>query len=315
VRFLLLLVTLIVVLPWQARAMQVVCSLDRPVIGRGKAASVTVFTDAPAGTKLTYRWSATGGALVPPDAVTTTWISGRAAAGHYRLAVRVSGGGGQAGACAVDVLVADNVRSAPAAADSLGSEAMRDLLVRGSDERAGYGLYSYILLGARPDDGNRALYQAVLEAYLRLDDTDLRMYFPIRQLNATFVPVDTAPTAAPDTTWVLDHYDYARARSLLVRLNIREGDGPFIISALRPIAASDGPGLYLRQDLSLVPVSIVPEWMRLFRSQTTQQRVVQQRALGSLALQLHTMLAVAATGLPMVQSAAGTIISLVKSGS
>ena len=43
--------------------------------------------------------------------------------------------------------------------------------------------------------------------------------------------------------------------------------------------------------------------MQQFRSQTTQQRVWQNRSIGNLALNMRTILAVAAKGLPMVRQA------------
>ena len=64
-----------------------------------------------------------------------------------------------------------------------------------------------------------------------------------------------------------------------------------------------------------MPVGMVPAWMKMFRSQTTQQRVWQQRSIGTTALNLRTWLAVAAEGLPMVLSATDKIIAVVKDGS
>ena len=211
-----------------------VCSLDRPVIGRHQAAGITAYSVGPAAGRH-YRWHAAAGSFtMPSDPASVTWSPGGAAPGTYRLSVSVSGG---AGACAVDVLVTEAARAAPAAPGNLGSEAERDLLVRGSQEHDGYGLYSYILLASRPDDGNRDRYRAVVESYLRLEDVNLPMYFPTAELNVTYVPVEAAPVRPPDADWVLDHYDYARARFLLSRLGIRDGDGPFIVSALHPLGA------------------------------------------------------------------------------
>lgn len=307
--------------PRSKAAPRVVCSLDRPVVGRHQTVGVAAFTDVPAGISLRYRWKATAGAFARKVAnqegngPAVLWDPSGAAPGAYKLSVRVAGADGVLGGCMLDVLVSEAARSAPeAGGGGLGSEAERDLLVRGTQEAESYGLYSYILLGARPDDSNRDRYIAVLQEYLALEDIRLETYFRSDQLNITYVPVDRVPPQDPKVDWVLNHYDYARARFLLARVGKnQDGDGPFIISALHPLEGEGDLGPYIPQNLSTVPISVIPFWMKQFRNQTTQQRVWHKDTIGTMALNLRTSIAVAAEGLPMVLQAVKEWI-VIKSG-
>ncbi len=234
--------------PPPAAPVQIVCTLDRPVVGRHQVDDAAVVTDAPAGTSLHYHWTATGGRFVnAPSArgassAAVLWDPGGTALGRYKLSVQVMSAERRLGACSVEVLVAEAVRSAPEVAGSLGRWAARALLVRGSDEREQYGLYSYILLAARPDDDrSRDRFKEVLQSYLDLVDINLETYLRTEELNATYVPVDGF-RQDPNVDWVLDHYDYARAQGLLAHAGIREGDGPFIISAFIRSRRQAGPG-------------------------------------------------------------------------
>jgi hypothetical protein len=300
----------------------VVCSLERPVVGRQEAVGAEVFADAAAGASLQYLWQARAGEFMssPPRREArerqVTWTPAGAAPGTYRLTVRVTGAAGSSGGCTLDVVVAEAARSASGAgAGGLGSEAERDLLLRGSREAEGYGLYSYILLGSRPDDSNSERFAAVLQSYLALEQIRLETFFKTNELNATYIPVDKAPADDLSVPWLLDHYDYSRSRFLLKRLQILDGDGPYIVSALHPLGGEDGPEAYKKgtcifQNLSTVPVSVIPLWMKQFRSQTSQQRVWQNRSIGDLALNLRTILAVASEGLPMVRQAVSEWIAI-----
>jgi len=299
-----------------APAINVVCSLVSPVVSPDGRVSVTVLVDAPARARFQYQWNSAAGKFDPPaaSAPTVEWRPDGAAPGSYTLLANVAGPDGAAGGCELSVLVTQEVRSA---GGEPGGEASRALLVMGTDERKGYGLYSYILFGSRPDAAAQARYEAVLRDYLTLEDVRLEKDFKLVQLNVTYVPVTADPPDADNIQidWVIKHYDYARARALLASLKDRpKGYGPFIISALQPL---QGPGSgarsYLSQDLSTVPVSVIPLWMKQFRSETTQQRVWEGKSIDSMALNLRTWIAVAAEGAPMVQQAVKALIAVVPS--
>ena len=85
-------------------------------------------------------------------------------------------------------------------------------------EESGYGLYSYLLFGSKPNAEERSRYSQAIEAYLRiLPSLDkLSQYVAPSEFNITYIPVLEKPASAKtDTEWaerVLEVYDYARGQ-------------------------------------------------------------------------------------------------------
>jgi hypothetical protein len=298
-----------------AEPSRVVCTLDRPVVSPDQTDDAAVFTDEPSGPSLQYQWAATGGAFTgsesahQPRGAKASWSSEGLKPGVYWLTVRVTNAGRILGVCTVQALVVDEAaRSGGPATTS--SAVGRYFLTPSGHEGSDYGFYSYILLARRPDGDNEALFKKILHEYLRLNEpVRLETYLPTKTLNATYVPVDNF-REDPDEKWLFDHYDYARAEALLARLNILQ-EGPFLISALHPITAPGGPGDIIKANLATTPVSVVPFWMTAFYGVTTQQREWNKRSVGTFLLDLRTVLARGAEGLPIaleaVKAAATTI--------
>lgn len=126
----------------------------------------------------------------------------------------------------MSVFVIEGERGAPAAK----RETARGFLMKGQRESSGYGLYSYFLLGSPPTDSSRARYLKAIQAYLSLIPTvsDLEDYVSADKLNITYFPVKSPLPPNPTAEWLLDNYDFARARVLLDVLPGAHNAGPLL---------------------------------------------------------------------------------------
>ena len=205
----------------------------------------------------------------------------------------------------------------------VGRETGRAFLIAEQPEAKGYGLYSYLLFGAPPTEATR-------ERYLNLIATYLESIPPVGsfkgslerwELNIAYLPLKDSPpvefskgcSQLPCGTgnvafaqWVLDHYNYTRARVLLraVPAGGTHRNGPYIVSSLKPLSTT--PILsppYLYQDLSSVPARLVLLWVKEFLDQTAQQSFEDSRRVQQVALKLRQSIAIAAKGLPDVLEA------------
>ena len=205
----------------------------------------------------------------------------------------------------------------------VGRETGRAFLIAEQPEAKGYGLYSYLLFGAPPTEATR-------ERYLNLIATYLESIPPVGsfkgslerwELNIAYLPLKDSPpvefskgcSQLPCGTgnvafaqWVLDHYNYTRARVLLraVPAGGTHRNGPYIVSSLKPLSTT--PILsppYLYQDLSSVPPRLVLLWVKEFLDQTAQQSFEDSRKVQQVALKLRQSIAIAAKGLPDVLEA------------
>lgn len=298
-----------------AGALELVCSLDQPVVGPHESVKATVLVNVPEPSSLQYRWQANAGGFVAPGAglsreasgSTVEWNPDGIASGSYTLTVTVTDGKDSSGSCSLVVVVGQEVRSAslPAGA-AFGRELRRALLLKDRSEGKGFGLYSYMLLGAPPNDSNYERYKKFVQAYLDriLNLEQLQRYFLPSQLNVIYLPVDKEPPDTFTTDWILDHFDYERARFLLASVPGIHGDGPFIISSYHPLQGPDSlTAPYLFEDLSTVPPEVVEFWVQQFKSQTAQERSWDKQTVSRLALKLRTGIAIFARALPNVQKA------------
>jgi hypothetical protein len=185
-------------------------------------------------------------------------------------------------------------------------------LVKGANEAPGYGLYSYLLLGSRAtDDSTRDRYFNAIQSYLDTVEQveKLLFYLPQDRLNVTYLPIEVAANSAPTADWLIEHYDYARARSFLDMLpgNLREG--PYFISALKPLSSGGPVDHYLFQDLSGVPSDIDSLWVREFLDQAAQERYWKPPTAELFVLRMRTTIGVLAEGLPEVRESLGDWIA------
>jgi hypothetical protein len=299
------------------RPIEVACTPSTPIVAAPATIRVRAWSDAPETSTITFRWAATAGRVAGtgPDVEWTIAAAEGGTRPPYRATVRADSADGGSGTCTVEVWPTTTGRG-PAPVPPPGPapgpavpprEAGRGLLVSGTQARDGYGLYSYLVLGASPTDATRDRYLQTIAALWSLapDLTQLERYLLPRQLNAMLVPVVTPGSGAASPQWVLDNYDYARARVLLRAVGRTGRDGPYLISSLQPLDSATATGPHLFQDLSSIPPTLATAWTREFLNQAAQQRFWEERTGAVLGLKMRTTIRVLAMGLPDVQRSLG----------
>ena len=283
------------------------CSAESPVISKGEALALWAWAKSQAGRKPEYRWSADAGAITGRGHEVKWDLAGvQPRPRAYQATVKVSPPSDDLSTCSIQVFVSEEERGT--------RETGRSFLVKGASEAAGYGLYSYLLLGSRPTASSRERYLKALQAYLNSIEkvTKLQAYFPHGRLNIAYLPIEVPAKSEPSADWLIDKYDFARARLLLDALPGNLRDGPYIISVLKPLGSGSKGDHYLFQDLSGVPAKngdIVSWWVREFLNQAAQEHYWEPRTAGLLVLKLRTTIGVLAEGLPDVQKSLGDWIS------
>jgi hypothetical protein len=185
-------------------------------------------------------------------------------------------------------------------------------------EDRGYGLYSYILFSVKPDVASFPKYRSLLASYLTMF-TPVRSYMgmvPQSQLNITYVPqlpyASKSDKATFDMTYgphlsrkledkpaegadalaeaVLRNYDYVQAAVLMDRAGVQAG-GPLIVSSLTPLNTGGRPrAVVFLQDLSWVPPSLMPLYLREFERVTSQGAPWHERSIDRACLMLRTII-------------------------
>jgi hypothetical protein len=209
-----------------------------------------------------------------------------------------------------DSAQARNLREIDAASASMAAApeppqiTARDFLTPYESEEPGYGLYSYLLFGVNTTDkGEREKYLETITVYLIMIDAvaDVERYTSKANINITYLPLTEEPPSKPTPEWVLEHYDFARARVLLDKVKKGLINGPYIISVAEPLTTSGIPaGHHLFQDLSIVPADIVQYWVKAFMEQSSEEDFWEPRTATQWLLRLRTSIAIAAIGIPNI---------------
>jgi hypothetical protein len=285
-----------------AEPLALTCSAETPTVPLGGKVILKAWARSPSGRALRYTWAATAGRIEGRGAE-ARWSLAELRPGTFAATVTAADGARTSSECLVRVTVRRDVQARGAS-----RETGRALLAGGQSEAAGYGLYSYLLLGAPPSESSRERCLKAIEAYLALvpDVMGLEEYVPRRELNIFYLPVRSEPPTPVTGQWVLDNYDYARARSLLRALPGSNRDGPYILAAFRPLGgatagATSGP--YLFQDLSSVPPHLGASWVREYLNQAAQERFWEERTAVQLAQRMRATVGIMGSGLPEVRKA------------
>jgi len=280
------------------------CTPEKPIAKSVESIHVRLWTAATNSSQ--YNWTATAGHIAG-HGVEAVWDLSGAPVGYASATVRYNGNTGAA-SCSLQIVIQE-----PTGARGEATDRGHELLIKDTAEAAGYGLYSYVLLSAAPDDDARArclqLMQAVLNQAPAIEE--FGHYYDAKQLNVTYIPVSTSAQPHTSAEWLLDNYDYAHARFLLNSVPGSLSRGPYLISTLQPLGKG-GAGPYLVQDLSHVPAPLVSLWTNEFLNQAAQQHFWEQSSGKMLVLRLRTAIGIMAEGLPDVRKSLSEWISLSK---
>jgi hypothetical protein len=167
---------------------------------------------------------------------------------------------------------------AASAAPSVERIECRDALVGDELEPSGIGLYSYILIPrppTTPEQKDRAI--RILKAYFdmsRAGEYTSRGVDPA-SLNVVYALVTERPP--PDASfspqWILDHYNYVRARIYLRVFGISPaGDGPVLAASDAAIRLLNGESHKFYFDLSNVPLAVTDAWTTEFIKHTNGEQ-------------------------------------------
>lgn len=200
----------------------------------------------------------------------------------------------------------------------------RDLLFPSEPERPGHPLYSYLLYaGAGSGEREeRARFVSAIEAYVgqvRTAEALEKSGAARASINIFYAPLkeifeDTSPASmrlhfaqrsAEEQIEILTRlYDHARAEVMMGQMRLR-GNGPFIVSVLRPLSdgAVNQDEAFLVQDLSSVPPKLVGLWIDEFKRQVVQEATDSPERLRRFALTLRTKISVLAEGFAITKSA------------
>ena len=149
-------------------------------------------------------------------------------------------------------------------------------------------------------------------------DADIKSFedagFDRQELNATYLLIsEPLPRVfsnesgiAPHTLtlmkeWILDHYDYTRARSLLRFLGGARRDGPYIISS----SYEPFPRRYLLQDLSLVPYdhpALIYARVQEFLERASQPHRWEETSAKQFAMKLRQAITIVTTDVPEMRN-------------
>jgi hypothetical protein len=278
---------------------------------------VTTSEGKPFTDELTYIWSVSTGRIRNEATAETRWELENSKPGNYVATVRAEAPSKEVAECSLQVVVEPQVNEIQrSSARQREHETGRTFLLPKEKEHEGYGLYSYLILGGPPSDSSRERYLKVIEAYLLAlpDIAGLERHFMPDELNITYLPVAAEPPKTTDikllTGWVLDHYDYARARHLIRQLSGDNREGPYLVSVSTPLSNQAPVSNFLWQDLSAVPAQFAGPWLKEFMNQAAQEHFWETRSLPQLRLKVRSVIAVLSMAWPDVWNSLDSYIKL-----
>jgi hypothetical protein len=202
-----------------------------------------------------------------------------------------------------------------AAAKPPARSTVRDFLVRGRTEAAGYGLYSYLLFPSRPAPVDEARYREIIEVYRSMLQEAGNSSFAPRDLNITYIPVTGSLAPSATAQQILAAYDYDSALNIMQVQRRGSGvlKGPYVISSLVPLSgATVQAELFIIQDLSSVPQNLIPLYIREFEAKASEQRSWTAERMDGFLLTVRTAISAVANEGVAAQPAFAVVIDLFK---
>ncbi|HEU4855176.1 MAG TPA: hypothetical protein VFS89_07810 [Nitrosospira sp.] len=296
------------------------CSPEKPVVFPNESiqlkAWVATSDGKPFPEELAYVWSVSAGNIRGKTAE-ARWDFENSKPGNY-VAIVLATTVNKEAECSLQVVVEPSKPDeGPLVVESRGRrETGRSFLLPQQKEHEAYGLYSYLLLGGPPSDNSRERYLKVIETFLMVlpDIARLERHFAPSELNITYLPIDAAPPNITDVKllakWVLDHYDYARARYFLSQFSGNNRNGPYLVSVLAPLGGPTPLSHSLFQDLSAVPPRLARSWINEFMNQAAQEHFWETESLPQLRLKARSAIAILSMALPEVRNSLDSYIKL-----
>jgi hypothetical protein len=272
----------------RAQPVSLACAPSSPIASPGEAVRLYAWANLSGG-KPVYAWTVSSGEVRPAGANTFTWKFAKDATGAVTADGELRSGSTVQARCLVEVQA---IASPTASIDS-------GLLLSTGQEADGAGLYSYLLISAT---AKAELQRSAIGAWLPLNGpvAELRRILKPNEAIVLGLPVLEKPSGKAEADWVLQHYDFARARALLDSAAPNAKPGIYIISSLQPISKSRAP--YLVQDLSAASPAMAASWIEAFINQAAQERMWNPAEEASLVDQLRaTVLSLANNDLPEIK--------------
>jgi hypothetical protein len=141
--------------------------------------------------------------------------------------------------------------------------------------------------------------------------------FARQQLNITYIPVTGSPGTKPTPEQVLAAYDYEGALKVMQMQRPQSSPlkGPYVISSLVPLTdATAQSKAFIFQDLSSVPQTLIPLYIRDFEAQASQERSWTSDTMDRFLLAVRTAVGRVANEGGAAAPAFAVVIDLFKQG-
>ena len=263
------------------------CLPDRPVVYQGESVQVRLYVNKQNTDQRSYHWRADAGTL-ETDRDRAIWHLQGVEPGRHLLTATITSPTGPRQQCVVKMTVREKLLS-------VRSDTRRVFLLPGESEEMIYRVYSYLLIRTKPvNDIEKRRCLALIRTYLTLleDLTAMHGYFTPEQLNVTYLLLTATPPKNITPTWIMENYDYPRARFILNSLIETYQQGPYIISADQPLTPrNQKASIVVTQDFSYVRIKLIDDWVRAYLNQMAQQHDWHQKTFEQTALKIRNVLA------------------------